>query len=125
LVDRILTTYEETGFRSPRPDEVPGILGGDQRDVERLMQHLYDEGRLVRLAKNVALSYTAFKKAESLVVETIQEKGELDSADFKNVIGSTRKYALAILDFLDARRVTVRHGNLRRLAPDYDRNLLQ
>ena len=125
LVDRILATYEETGFQSPRPEDVPGIVDGDPRDVERLMQHLYDEGRLVRLAKNVALSYTAFKKAERLVVETIQKTGRLDSADFKNIIGSTRKYALAILDFLDGRRVTVRNGNLRRLAPDYERNLLK
>jgi len=65
-----------------------------------------------------------FKKAQDLVVETIQQKGMLNSADFKYNINSTRKYALAILDYLDSRRVTVRIGNDRKLTPDYRRNLI-
>ena len=54
----------------------------------------------------------------------IADKGVLDSADFKLVIDSSRKYALAILDYLDARRITVRIDNNRKLAPNYEKNLL-
>ena len=62
--------------------------------------------------------------ADLLVIEAVRTNGTLDSADFKHHIESSRKYALAILDFLDSRRVTIRVGNLRKLAPDYERNLL-
>ena len=48
----------------------------------------------------------------------------LNSADFKYAIDSSRKYALAVLDWLDARHVTLRIGNDRKLAPDYQKRLL-
>jgi len=124
LRDRILRTYEETGCRSPRPDELPDLLGAPSEKTDRLVEHLCNEGELLRLARNVVLARSAFKRAQDGVVRTLREKGELDSAEFKHHIDSTRKYALAILDALDARRVTVRIGNLRKLAPNHERNLL-
>ena len=124
LLDRIADLYEKTGFESPRPDEVPGRLNADPAVVRRLLDYLFASGRLVRLSANVALSYNTFRKAEELVVEIIRKDGVLDSADFKYRIGSSRKYALAILDFLDARRVTLRMENNRKLAPDYEKNML-
>ena len=124
LMDRVYQTYEGAAFHSPRPDELPELLGAPRDRIDRLLTHLCSEGSLVRLAKNVVLSYNAFAKAQDIVVCTIQEHGALDSADFKHAIGSTRKYALAILDHLDTRRVTVRTENTRKLAAHYERNLL-
>lgn len=124
LGDRIVALYEEKGFDSPRPEDVPALLGTEAVRVGRLLEHACNEGRLVRLSRLVVLSRTHFRRAQDLVVQTVREKGSVDSGDFKLVIGSSRKYALAILDFLDARRVTIRIGNMRKLAPGYERNLL-
>ena len=124
LMDKLVALYEQAGFHSPRPEELPGMLHAPQQDIDRLLDYLCNEKRLVRLAKNVVLSYNHFKQAQDMVVRIIKEKGVLNSADFKYNIGSTRKYALAILDYLDSRRVTVRVQNDRKLAPDYQRYLL-
>ena len=83
-----------------------------------------NETKLVRLAKNVVLSYAHYKAAQDTVVRIIKEKGALNSGDFKGVIASSRKYALALLDYLDARRVTIRIGNDRKLTRDYEKYLL-
>ena len=124
LADALLKIYEEGGFASPRPEEVSGLLGMAPDRVERLLGFLYDEGRLVRLNKNVVLCYNRMRQAQDIAVAYMEEHGVLDSADFKHHIGSTRKYALAILDYLDARRITVRHGNNRKLAEKYRERLL-
>lgn len=124
LAEAIMDVYERTRFQSPRPDELPELVKARPSEVERLVEYLCSEGRLVRLAKNVLLSYNAFTDAQRKVVELIQSEGVLDSAEFKLQIGSSRKYALAILDFLDARHVTVRNDNERRLAPNYESRLL-
>lgn len=124
LIAAMLDVYEKTGFESPRPDELPEQLGARPADVNRLLEHLYNEGALVRVAKNVVLSYSILKRAQDMVISLIKKDGSLDSADFKHHIGSSRKYALAILDFLDARKVTLRADNIRRLAPGYERRLL-
>lgn len=124
LADALMRLYEEGAFSSPRPDETPGMLGASPERVERLLRFLYDEGRLVRLSKNVVLCYDCLRKAQDIAVALIAEHGILDSADFKHHIGSTRKYALAILDYLDARRITIRQGNNRKLAANYQERLL-
>jgi selenocysteine-specific elongation factor len=124
LMERMLAIYDEHGFQAPRPDEVAEKLKIQPAEVERLLDLLCNREKLFRLTKNVVLSYDWLKRAQEMVIGIIAEKGSLDSAEFKYNLKSTRKYALAILDFLDARRVTVRSGNIRTLASDYRRNQL-
>jgi selenocysteine-specific elongation factor len=92
--------------------------------VARILDYLCDEGSLVRLGKHVVLAQEAMRQAQELVVKHIETHGQLDSADFKYSINSSRKYALAILDFLDARQVTVRFGNDRKLTANFRERLL-
>ncbi len=124
-LDRILAIYDETGFQSPRPEELPERLNAPPKAVQKVLDLLYHQGELIRVSKNVALSRAHYRKAQDMVIRIIQERGQLDSADFKNDIGSSRKYALAILDDLDARNITVRNGNYRRLAPQYESRLVR
>ncbi len=124
LREKIIALYEETGFKSPRPTELPDLLQAPAPAVEKMLQHLCNEQSIIRLNKNVVLSYNSFRHAQDMIVKIILETGQLDSADFKGNIGSSRKYALAILDYLDARRVTVRVGNDRRLSPNYEKNIV-
>ena len=64
-------------------------------------------------------------KAQEIVVQVIERDGVLDSADFKTHLETSRKYALAVLDFLDARKVLIRHGNHRKLSGNYRANMIQ
>lgn len=124
LLAKLEAIYGETGFKSPRPDEIPQMLGIAPAQAERLIEYLVNERKLIALSKQVVLTYGHVKAAQERVVAAIEEKGPLNSADFKYVIDSSRKYALAILDWLDERRVTVRIGNDRKLAADYREHLL-
>jgi len=121
IMDRLLALYGETGFKSPRPEELPDLLDAPENLVRTLLDYLVGGGFLVRLSENVILSRSWFLEAQDMVIRIIRDQGELDSADFKHHIDSSRKYALAILDYLDSLRVTLRSGNMRRLAPDYER----
>jgi selenocysteine-specific elongation factor len=124
LIARLIAVYAETGFKSPRPDELPAMLGEPSEKIGRLLEYLCDRGDLVSLSKNVVLGAQSLREAQARVVALLRERGTLNSADFKYVIDSSRKYALAILDWLDARHITLRIGNDRRLAPDYQKHLL-
>ena len=124
LLNRILATYESGGYHSPRPEELPGLLNASPVQINRLLNYLYTERQLVRLSSLVVLSCSHYQKAQALVVKLIQEKGLLNSADFKYHLDTSRKYALAILDFMDARRITLRVENDRKLTAEYQKHLL-
>jgi len=124
LMEAIYAVYEKGGYQTPRPDELPDLLKSPAAKINRLLDHLCNERRLIRLSKIVLITGDNYKKAQDVVVATIKQKGTLNSGDFKTVIASSRKYALAFLDYLDARRVTMRLGNDRKLTPDYQKYLL-
>ena len=123
LAQRLLDLYRNTRFATPRPDQLPEMAAAPRNRTDRMLEYLCHEGALIRVSKNVVLSADAFRDAQARVVEEIKKNGILDSGEFKAMIHSSRKYALAILDFLDARHVTVRSGNYRKLAPGYEKHL--
>jgi selenocysteine-specific elongation factor len=124
LLQRLRDIYVQTGFHSPRPDELPALLGEPADRINRALEYLINEEELLPVSQNVVLNVHFLRQAQARVVAVIQERGVLNSADFKYEIQSSRKYALAILDWLDARHVTLRIGNDRKLAPDYQKRLL-
>ena len=93
--------------------------------VEAVIRMLVAEGRLVWLSAKVVLDRAHVVRAEEIVVAEIQRAGQLDSGDFKGLIGSTRKYALAILEYMDRTHVTTRIESLRRLAPNFEKRMLK
>ena len=125
LAARICALYAETGFNSPRPEEVAERLKAEPGAVEAVIRMLVAEGRLVRLSAKVVLDRAHVVRAEEIVVAEIQRAGQLDSGDFKGLIGSTRKYALAILEYMDRTHVTTRIESLRRLAPNFEKRMLK
>lgn len=125
LAERICGLYAETGFNSPRPEEVPERVGAAPAQVDAVIQMLVAEGRLIRVSAKVLLAREHMAKAQELVVAAIQKSGQLDSGDFKFMIGSTRKYALGILEYMDRTHVTTRIDSLRRLAPNHEKRMLK
>jgi len=123
LMERILELYRQTGFQSPRPEELPGLLKAPPAQVEKLVRHLFNEGDLIRLDKNVVLHYDHYKRAQDLAVQTIRTTGDLDSGAFRDTLQTSRKYAIALLDYLDNQRITIRVGNARKLMTGYEQRL--
>ncbi|MGD9781653.1 MAG: selenocysteine-specific translation elongation factor [Kiritimatiellia bacterium] len=125
LAERICRLYAETGFNSPRPEEVPERLKAEPGAVEEALRMLVAEGRLIRVSAKVLLAREHMAKAQETVAEAIRKNGQLDSGDFKFLIGSTRKYALGILEYMDRTHVTARLDSIRKLAPNYEKRMLK
>lgn len=45
----------------------------------------------------------------------LRENGRMTAADFRDLLGTSRKYAVPLLEWLDARGVTIRNGDYRTL----------
>ncbi len=125
LAEQIMALYAETGFNSPRPEDVPEHIKASPGQVEPVLRMLVDEGRLIRVSAKVILTRAHMIEAQKRVVSAIQSHGQLDSGDFKFMIDSTRKYALAILEYMDRTHVTTRIDSVRKLAPNHEKRMLK
>ncbi len=78
--------------------------------------NLLDErGQVVKVSESVVFSASAYGEMVDRIAEYINQNGEISVADARNLLGTSRKYALALMDHLDHTRVTRRVGDVRVL----------
>ncbi len=104
-VDRFLAELAANPF-APQPTEPldPELLG-----------LLVDRGEVVKLAENVVLTAEAYRQMTEAVVDYLVKHGRVTVAQVRDMFGTSRKYALALLEHLDDRRITRRVGDERVL----------
>ena len=76
---------------------------------------LRDAGRAVRLGPTMHIHAQALDHVRERVVALIEADGELTLARLRDDLGTSRKYAQALLERFDAERLTLRRGDARVL----------
>jgi hypothetical protein len=82
---------------------------------DALMLALIDLERLVQVSPDVLFARDDYEKMVSATKGMLQSSGEITVADVRDHFQTSRKYALAFLEHLDAIGVTVRMGDVRKL----------
>jgi selenocysteine-specific elongation factor len=82
--------------------------------VQAAFDALAGLGDLVRVGPHL---YRAEQVAEirARLERTLRAEGRMTAARFRDVVGTTRKYAVPLLEYFDAAGVTVREGDERVL----------
>ena len=73
------------------------------------------DGRLVRVSAELVFTPELLLRAEAVVRELAGRPEGLTVSAFREALGTSRKYALPILEWFDATGVTLRDGDVRRL----------
>jgi selenocysteine-specific elongation factor len=98
-------------FRA-EPFTPPGKADWESLGPE-LIGYLIETGQLVRVSPEVLFDAAAFHKLVEWTVHTLDTVGEVTVASLRDHFGTTRKYALAFLEYLDERKLTRRVGDIR------------
>ena len=82
---------------------------------EELVRALAQRGDIVRVSDDVAFTRSAFDSAVAMVKEIVGGNGSVTVAQLRDRMGASRRPVLALLEYLDAQRVTRRVGDARLL----------
>jgi selenocysteine-specific elongation factor len=113
--ERIEQAFLEADAAPPSPEEAlarAGLAGGEEHE---LFQLLVAEKKLVRVKESLYFHAAALERIQDRVVALLRERKEIGPGDVKDLLGISRKYAIPLLEHLDARRVTTRVGEKRVL----------
>ena len=80
-----------------------------------ILNFLLEKGRLVKVADGVVFSREVFDEMLVGLRDYITQNDEITVGDFRDLYQTSRKYALAVLDYLDQQQVTKRVGDARVL----------
>jgi selenocysteine-specific elongation factor len=107
--DRLLAALAAEPFVPPDPTTFG--VGAETLAV------LADEGSIVRVAEGIVFARDAWDRMVTQTLALIDAHGSVTLAQFRDAVGTTRKYAQAVLEYLDARRITRRVGDARMRGP--------
>ncbi|MBS1724619.1 MAG: selenocysteine-specific translation elongation factor [Armatimonadetes bacterium] len=112
LLERVTSLLESSGVNVPSPSETALALGVPVQAVNAMLDMGLKAGELVRLADLVW--YTPAQIQGLLATAKAKLGGERFSvSQFREALGTSRKYAIPLLEYADARGVTFRQGELR------------
>jgi selenocysteine-specific elongation factor len=111
--DRLDKLFQETGFSPPSFEEA--LAGLDKKLAQQVRVALLESGRIVDVGESVVLHRDAVTSAEQKVRALFAQKPELTASEIRQELGTTRKYLIPLLNYLDSRGVTQRKGEVRIL----------
>ncbi|HVL99376.1 MAG TPA: selenocysteine-specific translation elongation factor [Egibacteraceae bacterium] len=110
----LLEALDADPFSPPRLDDAAAGAGASPA----LVRELEAAGDLVRLAPDLAFTAGAFAQAVDRLRTAYAADGPLTAARAKEVLGTSRKFAVPLLEQLDRRGVTRREGDVRHVRPE-------
>ena len=98
--------------RTPRTDnELAEETGLSARETSDRLRRLVAAGQAVRVSRNLHFHPEPLAELEERVIAICGRDGEATIASVRDQLGTSRKYAQALLEHLDAQRVTRRVGD--------------
>lgn len=111
----VLETMREAGATPPSVPEVQGLLGCSSAEAYAAFVRLEKEGRLVKIDRDLYYSAEAFETLLNAVRRTLEETGSANAAQLRDAMGVSRKFAIPVLEKIDALGITRRDGDQRTL----------
>ncbi len=107
LAEKIMQALERQPFAPPSREELAQM--GDVAPVLKLLQQ---QGEIVE-AEQFWFSRTALEEAIARIQQHFSVEKELTLAQFRDSLGTTRKYAVPLMEYLDGKHITRRRGDVR------------
>jgi selenocysteine-specific elongation factor len=108
-VDYLLYTFRQEPYTTPSVTQCEDQVGSE------VLSALIEQGRLLKLNDDVIFLTETHEDMQGRVVAHLREHGTITVAQVRDMFGTSRKYALALLGHLDEKRVTRRVGDERVL----------
>jgi selenocysteine-specific elongation factor len=118
LGTRVAAALEHAEFQPPDLKQLAESLKIPTSQLPHLRTVLVAmerEGRVVKIASELYFSRAAADAARTRLVDYLKTHDTITAATFRDLLGASRKFAIALLDHFDHTGITTRVGDTRRL----------
>ncbi len=108
-IDTLMSRFAAAPWNTPLPKDAEQIVGAD------VLAALVDLGQLIRLSEEVLLMAATYRSGVDEIRAYLIEHKTITVAQVRDLFNTSRKYALALMEYLDAQGITKRLGDERTL----------
>lgn len=123
LMVKIHETYRDSKFSPPSMQDFINHLAGQKIQLQELFNLCVQEGKLIFIQDDLYLDIDAEEEMRSIISHALENNKAMTVAEIRDLLKTSRKYAVPFCEHLDKIGLTKREGDLRLLA--LPRNNLQ
>ncbi|MFQ3667275.1 MAG: selenocysteine-specific translation elongation factor [Fimbriimonadaceae bacterium] len=114
LLDRVAAEIEADGWSPAGPQAIADRIRVPVQAVEEIVRLGVEAGDLCRIADGYVLLAAQIAGLRDQLVATFGDR-PFTAGEFRDAFGTSRKYAIPLLEYLDSQGVTLRQGDVRRV----------
>lgn len=103
----------ERTFTPPDEKELVVLLKKTEAEIRRILGAMQAMGRILRLEGDLCFTVAAVKEMKRRLVQFADQKTEISVGEFREMLSTSRKYAVPLLGYLDQQGITERVGDGR------------
>lgn len=115
IKEEIINKLNASGFTPPKIDELIKSISYEEKEVEEVFLSLVNNGDIIKLNEDVYFYGETLKESTSLIIDHLNKKTYITVAEFRDMLNTNRKIALALLEYFDQIKLTRREGDKRSL----------
>ncbi len=118
LGGEIERALKQAGFHPPDLKQLAEALKlplAQEGRLKALLGALERQGRVVKIASDLYFDKETLEAARARLVEHLKSNDQITAAAYRDLLGASRKFAIALLDYFDHSGFTTRVGDARRL----------
>jgi len=114
ISDKMLELYSYRGWMPPSLNELQQYFpASDPREVKEVLFRLCSQGKLIKLDEQLYISPSWVEKAIQMLKQHFKEQNQITLSQFREMLGTSRKYAVPLAEYLDGLKVTKRVKDVR------------
>jgi selenocysteine-specific elongation factor len=113
--EKILKMYQKGELQPPYFREVVKMLNADPKRAREVLNHLVEEGQIVKTKEDLYFHASAVNDLKNRLVDFLKSNGEITTPQFKEMTGASRKFVIPLIEYFDSKNVTLRVGDSRKL----------
>ena len=111
--DAFLSKLKADKFKTLRPEDYSQFFSLKPGDLDNIIQFAKQKGELVILKDGIIFHSENVRDAKKHLRDYFENHHEIRLSDFRNLLNTTRKYALPLMEYFDSQEVTERSGDVR------------
>lgn len=115
IMDYILERLKEGGYGPPGTDELLKGTPYGAGEVREVLDMLIETGQVKRAGEDTVFLKEYYDDAVNAVKDHIKKNGVINLATLRDCLGTSRKFAMALLEEMDRDKITKRTGDDRTL----------
>lgn len=115
LMVELIAKVKSAGIKSPTVKELESATRKNKESVAELLEMARENGELVKIADDLYVHSEVIGATKRQLAEEIEKNNGLTMSEIRQILDTSRKYAIPLCEYFDKAGFTVRDGDKRLL----------